>query len=95
VSREVGEHGVSDGRVGANRVAESLNEDRQQLGPPGVEPAERGVKRHPQLGATAEEADHQQVVERLVQLRVARIGGVGNALDRADQARRAVSLVAR
>jgi hypothetical protein len=84
---------AGDGRVGAGqhgrgearRVTEGLGQDRQEFRRPRREPVDGILQGRPQVGAPAEEADHEQGVERLDQDLVVRVAGVAQLVDGGGQ----------
>ncbi len=85
---EVGDGGVGAGQHGrgeAGRVAEGLGEDRQELGRAWYEAVDGVLQGWPQVGAAAEEADHDQGVERFDQDLVVGVAGVVQFVDGGGQ----------
>ena len=85
---EAGDGGIGAGQHGrgeAGRVAEGRRQDRQQLGRARQEPVDGVLQRRPQVGAAAEEADHDQGVERLDEDLVVRVAGVVLLADGGEQ----------
>ena len=69
----------------AGRIAEGPGEDRQELGRTRRQKVNGVVQRRPQVGAAAEEADHDQRVERLDEDLVVGVVWVVQLLDSSGQ----------
>ncbi len=67
------------------RIGDRLGQQLEEPGSVRLEPPHRSMEWWPQLGSPSEEAHFEQVVDRLDEHLVVRVGGIGRGFDGADE----------